>query len=333
MEHVTTSVSAPELREASVAVLGTGTMGTAIAQRLLSTGMKVHVWDRNPQPAVALVDLGAIAYDDPGDAVATATVVLTWLPTAEAVTDVMIGRGVVDAMRPEAVWAQMGTIGVEATATLDAEVRARRPDVVFVDAPVSGSRGPAEAGQLLVLASGPHAAVGRLTPLFDAIGRTTLWLGPAGTGSRIKLVLNTWLAFEVEAAAEALALATRMGIAPGVLSDAIEANAVASPLAAAKLAKMQSGDDRADFSLAWAHKDLELMRTSVGSAAAPIALAIADRWQALMDRGLGGLDVSAAHYGLGAENPAWPGGAKQWAASSGFAATDGTPAEVGAVRT
>jgi 3-hydroxyisobutyrate dehydrogenase len=171
--------------------------------------------------------------------------------------------------------------------------------VYFVDAPVSGSRAPAESGQLLILASGSNEAIATVDPVFDVIGRRTLWLGPAGMGSRIKLVLNTWLAFEVEAAAEAAALATHLGIAPSSLADALDANPLTSPLATAKLAKMQSGDDRPDFSLEWALKDLELMHTSVGAGIAPIAIAIAARWQGLVDQGFGGLDVSVARLGLG----------------------------------
>jgi 3-hydroxyisobutyrate dehydrogenase len=279
-------------------------MGSAIARRLLSTGLSVNVWDRSAESAVSVAELGATAFDDPRDAVAASRLVLTMLPTAAAVTDVMIGRRLVDAMAAQAVWIQMGTIGVEATEQLDAELRARRPDLLFVDAPVSGSRGPAESGQLLVLASGPRAAVARVSPVFDAIGRSTMWLGPAGTGSRMKLVLNSWLAFEVEAAAEAAALATSLGLAPRSLADAVTGNPVASPLAMAKLSKIQSADYQADFALEWALKDLELMRESVSSRQAPIALAIADRWRALVDRGFGRLDVSAAGLELGNEEPA-----------------------------
>lgn len=287
-----------------VAVLGTGTMGAAMARRLLSVGQRVGVWNRSPEPTVGLVELGATAYDNPSDAVAEATVVLTLLPTADAVTALMIEHQVVDALAPGAVWAQMGTIGIEATERLDADVRARRPDLRFVDAPVSGSRHPAETGQLLVLASGPETAVATLKPVFDALGRRTLWLGPAGTGSRLKLVLNSWLAFEVEAAAEATALARRLDIAPEVLAEGVDGNPLGSPLALAKLAKMQSGDDDPEFSLGWALKDLELMESSVGTREAPIAVAIAQRWRSLVDEGYGALDVSAARHGLGDDEPA-----------------------------
>jgi 3-hydroxyisobutyrate dehydrogenase len=290
-----------QTRRQAVTVIGTGTMGSAITRRLLQVGRAVSVWNRSPQPTHALAELGAVTFDDPKDAVAGAAVVLTLLPTAAAVTDVIMGRGVIDAMAPQAVWGQMGTIGVEATEQLDLDVRGRRPDVRFVDAPVSGSRHPAESGDLLVLASGPETAAATAGPVFDAIGRRTLRLGPAGAGSRLKLVLNTWLAFEVEAAAESAAVAESFGIAPSTLAAAIDGNPLASPLAAAKLSKIQSADDRPDFPLEWALKDLELMHGSVGSRHTPIALAIAARWRGLVDRGLGGLDVSAARFGLADE--------------------------------
>lgn len=286
----------------SVAVIGTGTMGSAIARRLLQQCFAVRVWNRSPRPADALAELGASAFDHPADAVADASIVVTLLPTAEALADVMFGRGVVDAITRGSVWVQMGTIGVDATEELDAAVRIRRPDVLFVDAPVSGSRQPAESGQLLVLASGPDAARHTVTPVFDAIGRRTLWVGPAGTGSRLKLALNTWLAFEVEAAAEAAAVAATLGISASVLADAVDDNALASPLAAAKLAKIEAADDRAEFPLQWALKDLDLTRAAVGAGPAPVAATIADRWRRLLEDGLGALDVSAARHGLEAED-------------------------------
>ena len=282
----------------SVAVIGTGTMGSAIARRLLHEHFTVGVWNRSPHAALPLAESGASAFMYPTGAAADASVVLTLLPTAEAVTAVMIDGGALDAMGPGSVWVQMGTIGVDATHQFDVAVQAHRPDVWFVDAPVSGSRQPAESGQLLVLASGPDAARRTVSPVFDAIGRRTLWVGPAGTGSRLKLVLNTWLAFEVEAAAEAAAVAAALGLAPGVLADAVRDNPLASPLASAKLAKMDADDDRTEFPLAWALKDLDLTRAAVGSGVAPVAAAIAQRWRALVERGMGGVDVSAARHGL-----------------------------------
>jgi 3-hydroxyisobutyrate dehydrogenase len=220
--------------------------------------------------------------------------------TSDAVTDVMLHTGTVDALRPGAVWAQMGTIGLEATERLIAEVVHRRPDIAFVDAPVSGSREPARSGRLLILASGPDRAKPILEPVFGALGQRTLWLGPAGTGSRLKLVLNTWLAFEIEAAAEASALAAGLGLPQNALVEAVTGGPLASATALTKLAKMESGDYSADFSLEWALKDLDLAMGAAGAAVVPVAGAIAERWRRLVAQGQGRLDIAAARLGLDA---------------------------------
>ena len=223
------------------------------------------------------------------------------LPTAAVVNDVMVDGGVLGAMAEGAVWAQMGTIGVDATLQLDASVRGRRPDVMFVDAPVSGSTIPAERGELVVLASGPEEAARAVDPVFAVVGRRTVWLGRAGGGSRMKLVLNTWLAFEVEAAAEIAALANAFGIPDDTLTDTVAGSPLVSPFAAAKLAKMQAQDDSPQFSLEWALKDLDLVADAAPPGAVPVARAIADRWGRLVARGAGRLDVSAARLGLGGD--------------------------------
>jgi 3-hydroxyisobutyrate dehydrogenase len=192
----------------------------------------------------------------------------------------------------------MGTIGVEATEGLAAEVARRRPDVAFVDAPVSGSRGPARQGRLLILASGPDRSHRAVNPVFEAVGQRTVWLGQAGAGSRLKLVLNAWLAFEIEAAAEAGALAERLGIQYSVLADVVTGGPLASAAAVAKLAKMASGDYSADFSLEWALKDLDLALAAAGPETTPVVMAIAERWRRLVANGSGRFDISAARLGL-----------------------------------
>lgn len=291
-----------------VAVIGTGTMGGTMARRLLGAGMEVRVWARHPASTMPLVELGATAFEKVADAVGEADVVITMLPTEEVTGDVMFDGGALHAMPSRSMWAQMATIGVEATERLAAETRSWRSDVVFIDAPVSGSRQPAETGQLLILASGPHAASKSLEPVFGALGRATLWLGPAGAGSAMKLVLNTWLAFQTEGAAEAVALAERLDVPISALLDALRDNPLASPYSMSKLARMVAQDFHADFALEWALKDLDLVGSAVGAGVAPVAAAIADRWRGLVHDGSGGLDVSAARQGLGIRTPAARGG-------------------------
>ena len=138
-----------------------------------------------------------------------------------------------------------------------------------------------------------------LAPVFGAIGSRTLWLGGAGAGSRLKLVLNTWLAFLMEGIAESVALADTIGVDHQALRDALQGSPVNAPVALLKLAKIDAGDESPDFSLRWATKDLDLALAEAGDQTLPVAAAIDHRWHTLVEAGLGQADVSAVRQGLG----------------------------------
>ncbi len=231
----------------TVALIGLGTMGAGIAERLLDQGFAVDVWNRTPGPEARLTERGATAHVMPEQAAARASVVLTMLPTGDAVAEVMLERSALNAMR--------------------------------------------------ILASGPAGARSTVEPVFEALGRP-VWLGESGAGSRMKLVLNTWLAFEIEATAEVAALADRLGVTHAALREAVAGGTLASGVAMTKLAKMESGDYSPDFSLEWALKDLDLARVAGGVEVTPVAESIAERWRRLVAEGYGRLDISAARMGL-----------------------------------
>jgi 3-hydroxyisobutyrate dehydrogenase len=283
----------------AVAVLGTGIMGSAMARRLAAAGLRTTVWDRSPQATEPLAAAGALVAVSPRDAVADAGVVITMLPTAEVVEQVIFTGGVTEALAEGAVWAQMGTIGVEATLGIAGRLGQHRPDVLFVDAPVSGSKGPAETGQLLILASGPAAAQSVTGPAFAAIGRKTVWLGAAGQGSRMKLVVNAYMSTLIEGVAEALELASRLGIDAAALAEAIEGGPLDAPIADAKLHKMQSGDFAPEFPLQWALKDVDLAIAAAGDDQLPLLEALSQQWRAAVQAGHGRDDISAARLALG----------------------------------
>ena len=280
-----------------VAVLGIGTMGRGMAHSLLRAGFQVDVWNRSPEPAAQLAQDGATAHELPNYAVQHADVVITMLADAAAVDQVAFTGSMLGTLRPGTVWAQMGTIGVAATDELAGRVSKERPDVLFVDAPVSGTKGPAETGSLLILASGPEAARPRLGPVFAALGQRTKWLGDAGRGSRLKLVMNTWLVTLVEGAAEIIALAGSLGVAHQDVLDFLAEGNLSAPVASVKARKMEAGDDSAEFSLQWALKDIGLALAAT-DLALPVVEAVRARWTALVGDGLGGLDVAAARHGL-----------------------------------
>jgi 3-hydroxyisobutyrate dehydrogenase len=285
-------------RSPRITVIGIGTMGGAFVHRLLDVGLPVTVWSRSESDTAPFVKRGATAYGSSHDAVADADVVLTMLPTPDITHEVMIDQGVLSAMAPSATWLQMATIGSVATEQLIKATASSRPDVSFVDAPVSGSREPAESGQLIILASGPESTHQLLEPVFGALGKSTVWLGPAGVGSQMKLVMNTWLAFQIECAAESLALLEHFHVDTGPFVEILSESPLASPYALTKLKKMIAADYSPDFSLALATKDLTLVESDAGEGPVPIASAMAKRWRALVANGVGALDVAAAHQGL-----------------------------------
>jgi 3-hydroxyisobutyrate dehydrogenase len=288
----------------AVAVIGAGIMGSAMTRNLAAAGLTTRVWDRTAAATGPLADAGAVVAASAQDAVRDASVVITMLPTAGAVESVMFDGQVAEAFADGCVWAQMGTIGVEATLRIRDRLAERRPGVMFVDAPVSGSKGPAEQGQLLILASGPEAAADAVRPVFDVIGRKTVWLGEAGRGSQVKLVVNAYLSILIEGVAETMELADRLGIGHEQLAEVIEGGPLDAPLADAKFHKMDRGDFAAEFPLEWALKDVDLVIDAAGGQALPMLAALSGQWHAAVAAGYGRQDISAARLALASPSPA-----------------------------
>jgi 3-hydroxyisobutyrate dehydrogenase len=287
----------------AVAVIGAGIMGSAMVRNLAAAGLTTRVWDRAASATGPLADAGAVVAASARDAVRDAGVVITMLPTADAVESVIFDGQVAEAFADGCVWAQMGTIGVEATLRIKDRLAAQRPGVLFVDAPVSGSKGPAEQGQLLILASGPAAAADAVGPVFDVIGRKTVWLGEAGRGSQMKLVVNAYLSILIEGVAETMELADRLGIGHQQLAEVIEGGPLDAPLADAKFHKMDRGDFAAEFPLEWALKDVDLVIDAAGGQALPLLEALSGQWHAAVAAGYGREDISAARLALATPNP------------------------------
>jgi 3-hydroxyisobutyrate dehydrogenase len=288
---------------AGVAVLGTGIMGSAMASNLVAAGLPTTVWDRSAAATAPLAAAGAVVAASRWDAIRDVQLVITMLPDAEVVDSVMFAGGP-PPFAPGATWAQMGTIGVSATAALAARIGRVRPDVTFIDAPVSGSKGPAEAGQLVILASGPAAAEPIVAPAFAAIGRKTVWLGAAGQGSRMKLVVNSYLSFLIEGVAETLELGHRLGIDPAGLAAVLEGGPLDAPLADAKLRKIARGDFTPEFPLEWALKDVDLAIGAADGGSLPMLAALSRQWHTAVEAGYGRDDVSAARLALNDPAPA-----------------------------
>jgi 3-hydroxyisobutyrate dehydrogenase len=281
-----------------VAVLGIGAMGHGMALSALRAGIPTIVWNRRPEATRDLAALGAVVAESAADAARRAAIVVTMVTDTDAVASIARDQGMLAALAPGAIWVQMSTIGVAGIERIAAVVDAERRDVMFVDAPVSGSKDPAEQGALTIFASGPEGARPRLAPLFDALGQHTIWVGAAGTGSRLKVVNNTWLAFGNEAIAASVALARRLGLATDTVVDALGGGPLVSPWQAAKLQRIANDEFSAQFALSLALKDLRLALEAAGKAQFTALASLADEWQQAVDHGLGDLDLTVVTRSL-----------------------------------
>jgi len=281
----------------SIAILGIGTMGHGMATSALRAGIPTTVWNRNPETTRDLAETGATVAQTAEDAARSATIVVTMVTDADAVISIARDEGMMAALVPGAILVQMGTIGVAGIDRVAALAAAERPDVILADAPVSGSKEPAEQGQLTIFASGPDEARPRLTPLFDALGRRTIWAGAVGSGTRLKLVANTWLAFAAEAVAASVALAHGLGLETEMVADALEGNSLVSPWQEAKLQRIVKGEFSAQFALSLALKDVRLADQAADGRLGALKC-LAEEWQHAVDGGLGHEDVTAVTRSL-----------------------------------
>jgi 3-hydroxyisobutyrate dehydrogenase len=282
----------------TVAFLGIGTMGHAMAASALRAGLPTVVWNREPVATKDLAELGADVADTAADAAGRAGIVVTMVTNADAVLSIAIDQGMLDALAPGAIWAQMSTIGVAGTERVASLVESRRHDVTLLDAPVSGSKEPAEQGNLLIFASGPDDARFRVAPLFGALGQRTVWVGPLGAGSRLKLVNNTLLAFTAEGLASSIALARKLGLDTNAVINAIGSGPLMSPWDSAKLQRIADDEYSPQFALALALKDVHLALDAVDPQRFEAFASLAHEWERAVEHGLGDQDVTVVTRAL-----------------------------------
>jgi 3-hydroxyisobutyrate dehydrogenase len=271
-------------------------MGFPMAANLVRAGFHLRVWNRTLSRTAELAELGAVPAATPADATRGADIVVTMLADGPAVRDTMFRpMGGLDASHAGQVWIQMSTVGVQWTRQLakDAAVF----NVTYIDAPVSGSEGPAKSGDLVILASGPAGVRDTLAPVFAALGRSTSWLGEAGAGTRAKLVLNNLLVDLVEATAESLRFAASLDLDPNDMVELLQATPLGAPYTVQKARTMLAGGFRPVFALKHAVKDAGLAVDAAHDADTELALteALLPRWRNAANTGHAEDDLSVIY--------------------------------------
>jgi 3-hydroxyisobutyrate dehydrogenase len=277
-----------------VAFLGAGIMGLPMAANLARAGFAVRGWNRTAEKAEPLAELGATVAASPADAAAGAEFVITMLTDADAVSASMErDNGALSAMASDGIWVQMSTVGVRGFQAL-AELAAGH-GVGFVDAPVLGTRKPAEDGKLRILASGPADLLERCRALWPPLGTPLDGLGEAGNGSRLKLAVNAWVLALNDATAASIALTQRLGLDGDLFLQAIKGLPTDSPYAHVKGAAMLAGEFAPSFTSASAAKDAHLIAEAAAEVGADTALieAIRTHLDAVVAAGHGEEDMAA----------------------------------------
>lgn len=239
----------------SVALLGLGTMGAGMAKCVLASGLELRVWNRTRDKTDPLAELGATVADSPAEAARGADLVVTMLFDHESVAAVI--RDAAEGLTEDTIWVQTSTVGARG-----ADAFARLADelgVTYVDAPVVGTKKPAEDGTLVVLASGPDTTQAITQPFFDSIGSRTLWVGAAGRASRLKLVVNAWILAVLEGVAESVNLAQALDLDPGLFLETIRGGALDAPYVGVKATAMIGHDFTPSFTVDGVSKDARLI--------------------------------------------------------------------------
>jgi 3-hydroxyisobutyrate dehydrogenase len=278
-----------------VAVLGTGIMGTGMARSLLRSGLDVTVWNRSSGRAAPLAADGARVAGTAAEAVAGVDVVITMLWDGDSVAGVMTEA--LPAAPDGVLWAQTSTVSLHDAGDRLPALAAKR-GARYVDAPVLGTRQPAEEGKLTVLAAGPQALRDPVEPVFGAIGARTVWVSERpGDGTRLKLVANSWVATIVAATAQSIALAQGLGLDPQAFLDTMKGSAVDAAYLHVKGEAIIAGVFTPSFAVDGAVKDTGLIAAAMRESGTDAALmdAVGQQYRKAAESGHGEKDMAAVY--------------------------------------
>ncbi len=280
-----------------IGFIGLGIMGSRMAANLLKKGHELVVYNRTKQKADALIAAGAVWAPTPADAAKQVTVIFTMLAKPDAVAETaLIGKyGFLNRLVDNSLWIDCSTVNPSFSKLMASEAKQRK--VRFLDAPVAGSKGPAEQAQLLFFVGGEKADVDQARPLLEAMGKAVIHIGGHGMGTAMKMVNNLIVAQAMVAFSEAITLGEALGIPRDTLFNTLLGSPVAAPFLAFKRAKLESGNFETEFPLQWMHKDMQLVAETAYEAgvAIPATNAVKEIYALAVRKGLGEQDFSAVY--------------------------------------
>lgn len=276
-----------------IAFLGLGAMGSRMAQQLIKSGHELVVWNRSHEKAEALIELGASFANSPADAVHEAEFVLSMLRDDQASHDVWLNpkNGALAAMKPEAIAIECSTLSVKGIQIL--HEAANKKGLIFVDAPVAGSRPQADAAKLIFLVGSDEATFSKIESLLAQMGGAVHHCGDAGAGSAVKLAINSLFGIQVVAMAEVLSLLRSSGLKLQTAKDIIAATPVCSPAASLSADAMLAENFATAFPIELVEKDFGYACEKIAELNVPTLSASARKiFGEALERGLGDLNIT-----------------------------------------
>ncbi len=280
-----------------IGFIGLGIMGSRMAANLQKKGHELVVYNRTKEKADQLIAQGAAWAPSPADLAKKVKIVVTMLSKPDAIAETaLIGKNsFLGSLAANALWIDCSTVNPSFSKLMAAE--AKRRNVRFIDAPVAGSKVPAEQGQLLFFAGGDKTDVEEARPLFEAMGKAVFHVGGQGMGTSMKMVNNIMLAQAMVAFTEAFVLGESLGISRDQLFTTLAASPVSAPFLALKRSKIEEGKFDTEFPLQWMHKDLQLATDTAyeTGVALPAANVVKEIYALGVKNGLGEMDFSAVY--------------------------------------
>lgn len=286
-----------------IGFIGLGIMGSRMAANLQKHGAELVVFNRTRAKAEPLHKQGATIADSPGQVAAQADVLFTMLSQPEAVSQSALGPdGFLYQMRPNTIWIDCSTVNPSFSREMAA--RAALRSIQFIDAPVSGSAPIAAAGKLVFWVGGEVPDLDRMRPLLLQLGTRIVHVGPTGSGTAMKLVVNLLLGANMAAFAEALLLGESLGLPQPVMFDALNGMPQVPPFLMSKRKNIESGSYQTEFPLAWMQKDLHLAAVSgyETGAALPLTNSAKELYRLAMRHGHAHDDFSAIYAYLASKS-------------------------------
>jgi 3-hydroxyisobutyrate dehydrogenase-like beta-hydroxyacid dehydrogenase len=241
----------------NIGFIGLGIMGSRMAVNLAKAGHQLYVYNRTKDKAKNILSNRIIWKDNPSQVAMESEVLITMLSAPEAVREIALGEnGFLDSLEKGNLWMDCSTVNPSFSREMAGLATQR--GIHFLDAPVGGSRIPAEKGELVFFVGGEENDFRKCEPLFQVMGKKYIYLGGHGSGTSLKIVFNLLLGHAMAAFAEGMALGVSLGLDKEKLLDILVPSYVEPPFMELKKPKLEQNDYGADFPLKWMHKDLQL---------------------------------------------------------------------------